>query len=119
MPQFCDNCFAAEVPFPATTRMTFSPRLIEARLALNMIHPEDFPMLVITALEADLDDPTIRRMSILTKPSRYTTDLLRERFMTEAGLVTYPKTQRAHDWHRNWQGKRFAPARTHCNLQEI
>jgi hypothetical protein len=43
--------------------MTFSPRLIEAKLALNMVHPEDFPMLAINALEADLDGPTIRKVS--------------------------------------------------------
>jgi hypothetical protein len=71
--------------------MTFSPRLIEAKLALNMVHPEDFPMLAINALEADLDGPTIRKVSGLIQPSGYTTDLLRERFMAEAGLVNISK----------------------------
>jgi len=52
--------------------MTFSPRLIEAKLALNMVHPEDFPMLAINALEADLDGATIRKMSGLVEPSGYT-----------------------------------------------
>jgi hypothetical protein len=66
--------------------MTFSPRLIEAKLALNMVHPEDFPMFAINALEANLDGPTIRNLSGLVQPSGYTTDLLRERFMAEAGL---------------------------------
>jgi hypothetical protein len=69
--------------------MTFSPRLIEAKLALNMVPPEDFPMLAINALEADVDGPTIRKMSGLVQPSGYTTDL--ERFMAEAGLVTISK----------------------------
>ena len=71
--------------------MTFFPRIVEAKLALNMICPEAFPMLAMDALEADLDGQTIRRLSGLTRPSGYTTDLLRERFMAEAGLVTISK----------------------------
>ena len=71
--------------------MTFSPRIVEAKLALGMIHPEDFPMLAINALEQDLDGPTIRRMSGLITPSGYTTDLLLESFMAEAGLMKVSK----------------------------
>jgi hypothetical protein len=71
--------------------MTFFPRIIEAKLALNMLRPEAFPMQAMDALEADLDGPTIRRVSGLINPSGYTTDLLRERFMTEAGLVAITK----------------------------
>src|SRR5260370_19452246 len=71
--------------------MTFSPRLIEAKLALNMVHPEDFPMLAINALEADLDSLSIRKMSGLVQPSGYTIDLLLEKFMTETVLTTIPK----------------------------
>jgi hypothetical protein len=56
-----------------------------------MIQPEDFSMLAINALEADLDGPTIRQVSGLIQPSGYTMDLLLGRFMAEAGLVTISK----------------------------
>ena len=48
-------------------------------------------MLAINALEQDLDGPTIRKMSGLIAPSGYTTDLLQESFMAEAGLMKVSK----------------------------
>ena len=66
--------------------MAFDPRIVEAKLALKMIHPEELPDLAVEALEAGLDGPTICEMAFLVRPSGYTTDLLLERFMTETGL---------------------------------
>jgi hypothetical protein len=70
--------------------MPFSPRIVEARLALKLIRPEQFPALAIDALEAGLDGPVIRRLAGLIQPTGYEVDLYVERFMTEAGLAHVP-----------------------------
>jgi len=66
--------------------MAFDLRIIEAKLALKMIHPTEFPDLAVQALEAGFDGPTICEVAFLVRPSGYTTDLLRGRFMAETGL---------------------------------
>jgi len=60
---------------------------------------------------------TIRKMSGLVQPSGYTTDLLRERFMAEAGLVTISK-RRMPRLAQNCKGG-IRPARTHCNYKRL
>lgn len=67
--------------------MPFSPRIVEARLAVKLIRPEQFPPLAMDALEAGLDGPVIRRLAGLIQPTGYEVDMYVERFMTEAALV--------------------------------
>jgi hypothetical protein len=67
--------------------MPFTPRIVEARLALKLIKPEEFPSLAMDAIEAGLDGPVICRLAGLIQPTGYEVDMYVERFMTEAGLA--------------------------------
>lgn len=49
--------------------MAFEPRMVEARLALNLISSADMPALAWDAIEAGLDGPAIRRMAALEFPT--------------------------------------------------
>ena len=49
--------------------MPFSPRIVEARLALKLVRPEEFPALAIDSLEAGLDGPVICRLAGLIQPT--------------------------------------------------
>jgi hypothetical protein len=66
--------------------MAFDPRIVEAKLVLKMIHPEELPDIAVEAMQAGFDGPTICEMAFLVRPSGYTTDLLLGRFMAETGL---------------------------------
>jgi hypothetical protein len=62
--------------------MPFQLRLIEAKLALDRILPEELPALALDALEMGYDGPNLRRLSALDRPSGWETD----RFLTGAKL---------------------------------
>jgi hypothetical protein len=64
----------------------FDPKLVEARLALKRIGPDEMPALAWDALEAGLDGPCIRKLAALTNPSGWETDQILPSFMAEAGL---------------------------------
>lgn len=64
----------------------FDSQLVEAKLALNMIGPEEMPSLAWDALEAGLDGPSIRRLAALVNPSGWETDQIESAFMAEAGI---------------------------------
>ena len=66
--------------------MAFNRYVIEAKLALGAIHPEDYPGLAIEALDAGVDGPVTRRTAGLIHPTGHETDQLRAAFMAEAGL---------------------------------
>jgi len=68
-------------------RMPFDLRLIEAKLALNMIGPDEVPALAWDAMEAGLDGPVIRRVAALIHPSGWEVDQMLPKFMAEAGMV--------------------------------
>jgi hypothetical protein len=67
--------------------MPFDPKLVEAKLALQLIGPEEMPPLAAEALEAGLDGPAICRMAALVNPSGWEVDQRIEGFMAEAGLT--------------------------------
>jgi len=64
----------------------FDSQLIEAKLALSMIGPDEMPALAWDALEAGLDGPTIRRLAALINPSGWETDQIIPAFMAEADM---------------------------------
>jgi len=64
----------------------FDSQLVEAKLALNMVGPEEMPSLAWDALEAGLDGPFIRRLAALVNPSGWETDQIESAFMAEAGM---------------------------------
>jgi hypothetical protein len=66
--------------------VAFNRYVVEAKLALGAIHPEDYPGLAIEALEAGVDGPVTRRTAGLIRPSGFETDSIRAAFMAEAGL---------------------------------
>lgn len=66
--------------------MAFEPNLVEARLALRLIGPDEMPALACDVLEAGLDGLAIRRVASLIQPSGWETDQILPKFMAEAGL---------------------------------
>src|ERR1700691_2003983 len=64
----------------------FDSQLVEAKLALKMIGPEEMPPLAWDVLEAGLDGPFIRRLAALVNPSGWETDQIESAFMAEAGM---------------------------------
>lgn len=66
--------------------MAFDPSLIEAKLALRRLGPDELPGLAVDALEAGLDGPAIRRLAALISPSGWETDQLIPGFMAQARL---------------------------------
>jgi hypothetical protein len=60
--------------------------MIEARLAVGAIGPDEMPSLAWDALEAGLDGPSIRRLAALVEPSGWETDQILPAFMAEAGI---------------------------------
>ena len=66
--------------------MLFDLQLVEAKLALTRVGPDEMPTLAWDALEAGLDGPSIRRLAALTNPSGWETDQILPSFMAEAGL---------------------------------
>jgi len=67
--------------------MAFNKKIVEAKLALGAIHPEDFPAVAIEALEAGVDGPVTRRVAGLIRPTGFEMDELKAAFMAEAGLA--------------------------------
>jgi hypothetical protein len=67
--------------------MALSKWVVEAKLALGAIHPEDFPAMAIELLEAGIDGPVTRRIAGLIRPTGYEVDQLKPAFMAEAGLA--------------------------------
>jgi hypothetical protein len=65
--------------------VTFDPKLVEAKLALKRVGPDEMPGLAWDALEAGLDGPSICRLAALTAPSGWETDQIVPS-MAEAGL---------------------------------
>jgi hypothetical protein len=66
--------------------VAFDPQLVEARLALGLIGPDQMPALAWDALEAGLDGPSIRRLAALISPSGWEADRIIPAFMAESGL---------------------------------
>ena len=72
--------------------MPFDPRAIEAKLSLDLFHPEDLPALACDALEAGYDSPAVLRMASLIKPSGWETDAVLPAFIAETGMNLLPAT---------------------------
>src|ERR1700760_4344074 len=51
--------------------MAFDTKLLEARLALELIRSEDMPRVAWDALEAGFDGPAIRRMAAFERPTYF------------------------------------------------
>jgi hypothetical protein len=66
--------------------MPFDQELVEAKIALGRIGPEELPSLAWDALEADLDGPSVRKLAALVNPSGWETDRILPAFMAETGL---------------------------------
>jgi hypothetical protein len=73
--------------------MSFDPHLVEAKLALGMIGPDEMPALACDALEAGLDGPSIRRLAGLMKPSGWESDQILPAFMREACLESISREE--------------------------
>ena len=56
-------------PKPLPLPVSFDPKLVEAKLALKRIGPDEMPALAWDVFEAGLDGPSIRRLAALTNPS--------------------------------------------------
>jgi hypothetical protein len=68
----------------------FDPKLIEARLALDLIASADMPSIAIDALEVGLDGPAIRRLAALEKPSYFEVRDLLTPALAEMRLLKIP-----------------------------
>jgi len=75
--------------------MAFSRKIVEAKLALRAIHPEDFPAIAIEALEAGIDGPVTRRIAGSINLTGFEADELKPGFMTEAGLIEIDQNRAA------------------------
>jgi len=75
--------------------MAFEAQIVEAKLALSLIHPEEMPNLAADALEAGFDGPATRRMAALINPSGWEVDQLQPEFMNECGLTTIDRKEAA------------------------
>lgn len=73
--------------------MAFDPKLVEAKLALQRVGPEELPNLACDALEAGLDGPWIRRLASLINPSGWETDQILPKFMAETGLCQLTRAE--------------------------
>jgi hypothetical protein len=73
----------------------FNLQLVEARLALGLIGPDEMPAIAWDALEAGHDGPSIRRLAALVRPSGWETDQLIPSFLTEAGMKIISREEAA------------------------
>ena len=71
----------------------FDSQLVEARLALGLIGPDEMPALAWDALEAGFDGRSIRRLAALIKPSGWETDQIIPAFMAEAGMTSISREE--------------------------
>jgi hypothetical protein len=67
--------------------MAFEPRIIEAKLALNLISSTEMPAVAWDALEAGLDGPAIRRLAALEFPTFFEVSEVLPRAMGEMHLL--------------------------------
>jgi hypothetical protein len=68
-------------------KVSFNPRVVEAKIAIGWLHPEDLPAVAWDALEAGHDGPTVCVVAGLQRPSGWETDRLLPEFMRETGMV--------------------------------
>jgi hypothetical protein len=73
--------------------MGLDRQLIEAKLALSRIRPEEMSALAWDALEAGCDGRTVRRLAALIKPSGWEVDQIMPAFMREVGLRALSKQE--------------------------
>jgi hypothetical protein len=71
----------------------FDSQLVEAKLALGIISPDEMPPLAWDALEAGFDGPSIRRLAALIKPTGWETDPIIPAFMAEAGMKSISREE--------------------------
>ena len=67
--------------------MAFDSRIVEAKLALNLIYSLDMPKLAWDALEAGFDGPAIRRLAALEFPTAFQIRDVQPRAMEEMHLA--------------------------------
>jgi len=67
--------------------MAFEPRIVEARLALNLISTTEMPSLAWDALEAGLDGPAIPRLAALEFPTFFQVQEILPQAMEEMRLT--------------------------------
>jgi hypothetical protein len=75
--------------------MAFEPRVVEARLALNLISSKDLPRLAWEALEAGLDGPAIRRLAAFESPTFFQVQEVLPQAVEEMRLATLDKAEAA------------------------
>ena len=75
--------------------MAFEPRIVEARLALNLISSTEMPSLAWEALEAGLDGPAIRRLAAFEFPTFFQIQEVLPRAMEEMRLEKLDKAEAA------------------------
>lgn len=73
--------------------MPFDRELVEAKIALGRIGPQELPSLAWDALEAGKDGPSVRRLAALVNPSGWETDRIMPAFMAEAGLKSISRQE--------------------------
>jgi len=66
--------------------MSFDPKIIEAKLALRRVSPEQMVDLACEAIEAGHHGPSVLRMAALIQPSGWEVDQLIPGFMVDARL---------------------------------
>jgi hypothetical protein len=71
--------------------MAFEPRVVEARLALNLISSTEMPRLAWEALEAGLDGPAIRRLAAFEFPTFFQVREVLPQAMEEMRLARLDK----------------------------
>jgi hypothetical protein len=75
--------------------MAFESRVVEARLALNLISSTEMPRLAWEALEAGLDGPVIRRLAAFEFPTSFQVQEALPQAMEEMRLAKLDKPEAA------------------------
>src|SRR5215831_7511895 len=75
--------------------VTFNPRAVEAKIALNLISSTEMPKLAWDALEAGLDGPATRHLAALDFPTFFQVRELLSSVMKEWRLTNLNKEQAA------------------------
>src|SRR5262245_5640678 len=75
--------------------MPFDPRVVEAKLALNLISSVEMPRLAWEALEAGLDGPAIRRIAAFEFPTFFQIQEVLPKAMEEMQLAKLDKARAA------------------------
>jgi len=75
--------------------MAFEPRVVEARLALNLISSVEMPRLAWDALEAGFDGPAIWRLAAFEFPTFFQVQEVLPQAMEEMRLARLDKTAAA------------------------